>query len=558
MRADGVRFRELLDHPIQYCVPLFQRPYSWEDKHWQQLWTDLEELYENGDGGTHFIGAVVTLPLTDSPEGASTFMLIDGQQRLTTLMVLLRVLEKEAERAGDAFLQRRLNETYLTNLTRREDVRFKLLPTQGDRAAFLSIMQDDPVQGGSRLHDAARFFAQRYSEGDTSGSPLNLERVINAVIGGLELVSVKLEKQDSPHRIFESLNNTGMPLSAADLIRNHIFMCLEPGEQERVYETAWRPLEKGLGTHLTGFFWRFLMMTGELPRWDAVYSTMRVRLSKVAPQDMGNFVAGLRDLGQTYRRIVDPAGAEPDPHLRKAMIRLNTWELETSYPYLLRLYQAADGGLVTVEDCRSILKALESYAVRRLVCGIPTNRLRRIFAKAAAEFTADKALQQCEGHLAANEWPSDERFRESFISFQAYVSSRLGRLRMILASLESSFGHKEPADPDDGATIEHIMPQTLTPEWKEMLGAQWAEEHDKWLHTIGNLTFSGYNVELGNRPFEEKRRILADSHFELNKGVLSRDTWDASAIGGRARELGERSLLMWKRPTPLPSADSSS
>ena len=465
MKANEVKFRELLEGTRQYQVPLFQRIYVWKHPEWKQLWDDIAELYEERDA-THFIGAVVTIPIPDAPERASKFTIIDGQQRLTTLLVLLSVLAHRAEKVGNEFLVGRVRQDFLENRTRHSDEKYKLTPTQGDRAAFEQIMTANPLSGDSRLHQVALFFNESIDEGYSCGEEYDLEKLSNTVTTQLEIVSITLDREDSPNRIFESLNNTGVGLSAADLIRNHIFMLLPGDRHKNVYDSMWIPMEEELGDpHLTNFFWRYLMMDGDRVRKDNIYTVMRDRIRKME-DDIDEFLDLLREHSQSYNKIVNPMCNELDSRVRIAMGRLNRWELDTAHPYLLKVYAARNQGHVTSDQCLDILRHLESFAVRRHVCGISAQSFGRIFSQVAAQFDQADPVGQLIRHLAGRNWPSDEDFQERFINFRAYVQSRRDRCHLILSSLEGSFEHREQAEIDRNVTIEHIMPREIGLEWK--------------------------------------------------------------------------------------------
>lgn len=547
MKANEVKLADLLVGTVQYRVPLFQRRYSWGNAEWDQLWKDLSEIYGSDDGDAHFIGAVVTAPVDPAPERAAKFLLIDGQQRLTTILVMLKALGDVATDENNGHV-RELIDRHLRNLTKFPEERQKLVPTQDDRAGFAAILGANGLE--SRFKDAYQRFRSRYAEGDEQGQPFDLDRLVTAVLFRLELVSVRLEASDSPHRIFESLNSKGMDLTAADLIRNHVFMRLanDSLRQEAVYTELWRPMEQQLGDHFTGFFWRYLMMDGSLTAWDQIFTAFRAKFSAVKDKGIEAYLKELGELAAAYRRIVAPAEAENDAVIRERMERLNRWELDTAYPYLLRLFRARSADEVSPSVAADVLSALESFAVRRSVCGVPTNRLRRIFASLASKFEASNALDQCHAHLASNDWPTDERFKAVFVTFNAYLRSRVVRTNMMLGRLERSFWGKEKVVVGENVTIEHVMPQTLDDGWREALGPEHMAVHETWLHTIGNLTLSSYNSELGNKPFPEKRDILKESGFAMNRTIAEADDWTAARIEERGHGLAEIAVKVWARP----------
>lgn len=552
MKAGQVVFRDLLGGNIQYRVPLFQRTYSWGETNWQSLWDDLLEVYALKEPRDHFIGAVVTLPMPDSPEHATKYMLIDGQQRLTTLFILLAVVRDAAEAAGLSRLAAEIQEMSLINkFAARPDEREKLKPTQQDEAPFKAVIDGGPAPSSSRIEQARRFLRDVLAKGDLEGKTLDLERLRQCITAYLSLVSIRLEQDDSPHRIFESLNNKGMALTASDLIRNHIFMRIQfAKEQEQAYNQLWYPMQQRMeydnGTSaLSDFVWRYLMKDGELPRYDEVFEAMRKRIDS-GPSSVMEVLGELNRYAQYYVRLSKPDN-ETVPTIRDQLKRLNQWEVEVAYPYLLTAMAQREKGIVDEAQLLAVLQMIESYVVRRIICGVPTNRLRRVFGRMASLVSDHDYVDSCRQYLLDNEWPEDAMFHQMFQTARIYIGARLSRTRLILTSLESSYAHHEPILMTDQITIEHVMPQTFNDAWRTALGSEANSVHERLLHTIGNLTYSGYNSEMGNAPFADKKKILGQSHFELNRWIVRQEHWRENEITIRARELADRALSIWKR-----------
>ena len=552
MKAGEVRFQQLLNGKIQYRVPLFQRTYSWNEKQWEELWDDILEIYMLDKARNHFIGAIVTLPIHDAPETAAKFILIDGQQRLTTLLLLLAVIGQKAEQNGLKPLVEQIKEECLINkYATLEEERIKLLPTKRDRLPFQTAISMQTPDNNSQIGAAWRFFEKAIDDGDLSAKPIELSRLKVRITDYLDLVSITLAPDDSPHRIFESLNNTGMQLGPSDLIRNYLFMHI-PDEQKQqdTYNNAWFPMQEKLGGYLDGFFWRYLMKDGSLVRWDETYSKMQDLVENDKKLEVSQIPDFLRELGiysSYYSRIVWPDKYEQSIVLREHLSRLNAWEVEVAYPFLLNVSDALASGKTTENEVSSILSMIESFVVRRIVCGVPTNRLRYIFAGMSSNTDVTNYAESSHGYLLKNEWPGDTEFRNKFQTFRLYLQSRLARTRLILGALERSFGHKEAVELTDKITIEHIMPQTLNEQWREMLGEQASVIHNEWLHTVGNLTLSGYNPDMSNEPFDDKKKVLSESHIELNRNIVACNTWNEDTIKARAALLADRALTIWKQ-----------
>lgn len=552
MKAGEVSFQQLLNGKIQYRVPLFQRTYSWKEEHWDRLWNDILDVYISDKPRKHFIGAIVTLPIPDSPEKASKYVLIDGQQRIATLLIILAVVANKAKSAGvESLAQQIIDECLLNKYATSEDEKTKMVPTKRDRGDFQKAVLIDMPENNSQIGKAWRFFSRAIDEGDLAGKPLDLTKLKTRVTDYLDLVSITLDQDDSPYRIFESLNNTGMRLGASDLIRNHVFMrILDEKRQQELYESAWFPMQERLKGQLDGFFWRFLMKDGGLIAWDDTYNEFKILVEekkKLESTQIPDFLTELRDYSSVYARLLWPSKYEMNPELQTHMARLNSWEVEVSYPFLLNILKVYMDGSISDLDVKAIMSMIESFVVRRIICGVPTNRLRHVFANMSEKVVLPDYVSNAREYLLQNEWPGDEEFRTKFQTARVYLHTRLARTRFILNSLEQSFEHKEPIPIDEKVTIEHIMPQTLNEPWRAMIGGPVNEIHDQWLHTIGNLTLTGYNPDMGNQPFEEKKKVFATSHYELNRSVASCAVWNEQSIKDRGVFLAERAVRIWAR-----------
>jgi uncharacterized protein with ParB-like and HNH nuclease domain len=552
MKAGEVRFQQLLNGKIQYRVPLFQRTYSWNQEQWEKLWDDILEIYMLDKPRNHFIGAIVTLPIHDAPERAAKFILIDGQQRLTTLLLLLAVIRKKAERMDLKSLAAQITEECLINkFATLEEERIKLLPTKRDRLPFWTAILVQTPDDDTQIGAVWRFFEKVIEDGDLFGKPIELPKLKVRVTDYLDLVSITLDPDDSPHRIFESLNNTGMRLGPSDLIRNYLFMRIpDEQRQQETYDSAWFPMQEGLGDHLDAFFWRYLMKDGALIRWEETYSQMQTVVEGDRKLDNSQIPDFLRELGiysSYYRRLIWPDKHEQNTVLREHLSHLNSWEVEVAYPFLLNIFHTLASGRITADEVAHVLSMIESFVVRRTVCGIPTNRLRYIFANMSPSIDAASYVESSREYLLRNEWPGDAEFRDKFQTFRLYIPGRLARTRLVLGALERSFGHKEPIELKETITIEHIMPQTLNEQWRKMLGERAVEIYGQWLHTVGNLTLSGYNPDMGNQSFEEKKKVLRESHIELTRDIVECEVWNESTIKVRGAMLADRAVVVWKR-----------
>ena len=572
MKAGEVVLQDLLNGKLQYRVPLFQRTYSWGQDQWGRLWEDISEIYAMTNPSKHFIGSIVTQPIPDAPEHAAKFMLIDGQQRITTLLLLLAVLRYQNDRSlEDDSLSNEIRDTCLTNIhVSDESEKLKLLPTQRDREAFRQAMNGEPPQGDTQIGKAWAYFSKKIQSKDGEDNSINLRQLMQRITLYLDLVSIKLETGDSPNRIFESLNNTGVQLEASDLIRNYIFMRIpDEHSQEQAYDHTWFPMQERLDKSIDDFFWRYSMKDGDLTRWDDIFDDTKKALDKKPDDEMVQILEDFSKFSGYYINIKYPNRREPNRDIAKQLTRLNDWQADVCYPFLLALFDLQSRAQVQSDDVVSILRMVESFIVRRSICGVPTNRLRSLFAGMLTQCNHNDIVGSCRSYLLGNQWPEDDEFLEKLVLYRVYNPARLARTRLILRSIENSFGDLEAPELTADITIEHIMPQSLTKDWKDDLGANWNEVHSRWLDSIGNLTLTGYNPALSNRSFQRKKEIFEGrfeeqkevfegtertfpgTNFQLTKdtecGVLRFDKWNEDSIQKRAGLLSRRAVSIWGR-----------
>ncbi len=543
MQAQEARLRKLVEGTTQYVVPLFQRPYSWAEKQWKTLWEDVCEQADHEDERPHFFGSIVTAPAKSVPQGVGKYLLIDGQQRLTTTQILLAALRDVAGVSGHERLHDKVNGKFLLNSFEEDDEQLKVLPTQDDRPAFRSIIRGEKIPA-SRIADAYRYFHSKL--GSSKNDPERLERLLSAITDRLSLVSITCDEHDNPHLIFESLNAKGEKLTPADLIRNFLLMRVHVKDQQRVFTQMWLPIQQALGEHLTEFVRHYLMKGGKILAQSDIYFELKDRLINADAQTAEAFLADLHRHGLLYSRFIN-VKYDTNDKIDAALGRLHRVESTVAYPLLLRVFDALDQGQLTYDQVVEALEVLESFLIRRSVCGMPTNQLRRMLPPVfdAVGGAGNAFVELLRVHLGGNRCPSDEEFVAALLVQPLYASAKKNaRLRVILERLEDSFGHKEPASLSD-VQIEHVMPQTLTPEWEQELGQQAREQWAKLLHTLGNLTLSGYNPDMGNRLYSEKRKSLVRSHFELNRYFMHVDRWTAGAIEKRGQMLAQQALHVW-------------
>ena len=564
----------------QFQVPLYQRTYSWSEKQLAQLWSDIlqqAELLATGeDGSPHFLGSVVLAP---SPLNEATFprwLVVDGQQRLTTLSLALAAIRdhvaEQADQAGhagdaehggyDADDAERIGEDYLVNKRHKADEYFRLWPTQADRAAYAAHVRGPHAghKGESRITTAYQYFRRRLVQAADPAAQ-DLRRIEQAITSRLTLVVLTAERGDNVHRIFESLNNTGLKLSQADLLRNYLFMRL-PTRGDHVYGTYWLPMQESLtNDRLEQLMWLQLVLEGDdRVRRQDLYTTRQQRFERdgSGEADVEAYIRELSRRSAQFARVLDPE-LEPDPQVRGHLRRLAEWQASVTYPALMLLLDRQDRGELDAAELARALSYIESFLVRRAVCWIPTNNLNRIFQSVPAQLPvgvpAADGLRQL---LSADNrfWPDDEELRASVRAAPFYKRARHDQRKMILQRLEESYEHPEPVDfAKAQLTIEHVMPQSPGEEWLAALredaqdGESAEDLHARLQHTLGNLTLSAVNSELSNHPFERKQRLLSVSHLEMNRRIAATTRWGATEILARSEELADRAVELW--PAPL-------
>jgi alkylated DNA nucleotide flippase Atl1 len=559
--ARETTLQELLEGSKQYQVPLYQRTYSWQKGQLRRLWDDILQLASDrvtSPALTHFIGSLVLAPSpANGPVGVTEFLVVDGQQRLTTLSLLLCALRDHRAETEDPEHRERINDQYLINRWKPAGQRLKLLPTQADRDSYLACLDATPQAGGADLIGAAyRFFRTELAAHDDPDDPADIERIETAVISGLALVSVTAQRGDNVHRIFESLNNTGLRLTQGDLLRNYLFMRL-PGRGERVYQSLWLPLQQMLSSaDLELLFWLDLVQRDPRIKQTDTYTAQQSRLDRLESKDeIEAEIARFSRLGTLLQTVLNPSH-EPDPQVRLRLERLMAWGTTTVYPLLLHLLDRRDQGRTSSEEIARAMLYVEGFFVRRLVIGRATANINRILLAVVTEMDpslpVDEAVRR---YLSAGRkhYASDDQIRASSLAVPFYLNGRPRQKALVLRWLDESYGSKEPAE-YGSLTIEHVLPQTLTPAWRQALshdltGDETADQvHESLVHTLGNLTLTGYNSALSNSEFTDKRQQLLKSGLAMNQEIAVQATWGRPEILARAEHLAERIISIWPGP----------
>lgn len=571
MKANETTLEDLLSGKKQYQIPLYQRTYSWGEPQFGQLWDDVVDLAEalvDRADASHFIGSLVLAPSPAlSATGVQEWLVVDGQQRLTTLTILLAAIRDHLA-SEDPEARDRIDEQYLVNKFAKGDARYKLSPTQLDRPYYFAIVGSAPEAGkGDGVGAAYRYFRSRLQEIDDPEDPHDIARIERAITSHLSLVVITAHVGDNVHRIFESINNTGVRLSQADLLRNYFFMRM-PTRGERAYHELWLPMQDALTTEqLEVVLWLDMLLRGnERARREDIYRDQQARLEKLPDEDaLFEELVALGRRASLFRTVIEPS-REANPEVREGLARLAEWGIQYVQPPSVRLLELRDAGVATNDQVAMALRYLEGYLVRRLLVGRGSQNIGRILMALPGALTAIAPVEEeVKRFLSAPRrfWPSDAEIVDAVVNNAFYWQGRGGQRNYILRGLEESFGSKEPVDMTK-LTIEHVLPQHPGETWLEVLAAYTEPGqtptalHQTLVHTLGNLTLTGYNSTLSNRPFEAKREELRRSGLRMNQEIASLDDWTPDAIRERGRRLAQRCIELWPGPDGSERASETS
>lgn len=559
MIARQAKLLEFLKKSPQFIIPIYQRTYSWTEKQCRQLWDDILRTGQREEVRAHFIGSIVYVEKgLYHVSSQAPLLVIDGQQRLTTATLLIEALARKVADSEpiDGFSARKLRNYYLLNPEEEHEKQFKLILSQKDKDSLIAILKgsEQPNDYSLRVTENFDLFTRWIADcnGDLAAICKGLAKLI--------VVDVSLDRdQDNPQLIFESMNSTGLELSQADLIRNYVLMGLEPDLQTRLYEFYWRPMEVAFGqtayaTQFDKFMRHYLTVKmGEIPNQREVYETFKQYAAPFG-QDIESLVKDIRIFADHYCAIA--LGREKDKELRLVFQDIRELKVDTCYPLLLELYHDyhdEENQLITKDELLQAARWIESYVFRRAVCDIATNSLNKTFANFRKNLIKDRYLESIQATFlllpSYRRFPSDEEFKQDIQKKDIYgLRSKMYFFRR----LENHGRKKEPISVAE-YTIEHIMPQNpdVSDEWRVELGNEWERVWQTYVHTLGNLTLTGYNSEYSDRPFAEKRDMengFAQSTLKLNSGLGKIQQWNEDEIRNRAQRLATQSLEVWTSP----------
>ncbi|MFP6255453.1 DUF262 domain-containing protein [Helicobacter pylori] len=534
----------------QFVIPIYQRLYSWKKEQCEQLWDDIIKIGGNDKMNGHFIGSILYARVDDTH--SSPLLIIDGQQRLTTITLLFIALRdhlNDEDELLEKFSRQKIQNRYLINSDKDGDKKFRLILSESDRDTLLSLIDKNrrkPSEPSLKIVENFKLFEKWISENTDK-----LETIFKG-LKKLMIVWIALKKEkDDPQLIFESMNSKGIELTQTDLIRNYIVMETEIKKQEDFYNQYWRAMEENFKQN-EKLFNRFVrhyltIKTGKIPNEKRVYVAFKDYQQKegIEIEDL------LKDLQKYCGYFCQIAfKKEADKDLNKALSFLVDLEMDVVYPLLLELYSDYSDGVLSKQDFILIIALIESYLCRRAVCGIPSNGLNNFFPSFTKHIQKDEYFKSLKAHFGylteKQRFPNNDEFKKLFITIDFYSFKKK---EYFFERLEN-FDTKETVNTKE-CTIEHIMPKTLTEEWEKDLGENFEAIHEKYLHTIGNLTLTGYNQEYSNNSFQEKRDMekgFKDSPLRLNQGLRDLESFGEEEIKKRANVLADWALKIWTYP----------
>ena len=566
LQAGETTLNKLLNTSRQFIVPIFQRNYSWQKNQYEQLWFDILRASKFKEKQNHFIGSIVYIDMGTPAGRPQQLLLIDGQQRLTTISILLCAIKDYVQKFNletKLINLAKIKNQFLYNSDEIDEDKYKLLLNVQDKETYIKLIDNTIFtvnKPATNIIKCYEFFYERIEDFIKQHGQID---EIYAGIFKLSLVSISLDKDsDNPQMIFESMNSTGKDLSQTDLLRNYLLMDLTPEKQTRLYKTYWKPMEELFGEDIYkndvnkfDYFIRdFLILksdTGHICKINNVYENFK----RYYLDNNCEKFAVLKDLFTyaKYYACIDLL-QENDNELKLYWQEFKKLDSHVVYPFLLKLYDDYSRQILIKEDFKKILQVVISYLWRRAICEIPTNSLSKTFATlyqaVDKEDYVNSIIKAFVFKSSYKRFPSDYEVREKLQTKDIYHF----RLRKYLLEALENYYHKEPIDLNTANyTIEHIMPQNIEHNlsWQQMLGEDWQEVHSLYLHTLGNLTITGYNAEMSNKSFVEKvngKSGFKHSHLKLSESIAQCDVWNKKAIQRRTNILTDIILKIWKYP----------
>lgn len=544
----------------RYIIPVYQRKYDWKLENCRQLYNDLKKIVLEGRS-SHFFGSIVSSVV---PVGSRLeYHIIDGQQRLTTVTLLLLAMrnliaqQKLVSQSGR--LDEQIAQRFLISPWAAADDQIKLRPVKGDREALARLFGDEEdFDPASNLTHNYRFFCDMLLKESISIDELY------AAIGKLEIISITLDHDDNAQLIFESLNSTGLALEEGDKIRNYILMGLNPREQNSYYDTYWTKIEKCTGNDVSSFVRDYLSIKEQVtPTLNTVYHAFKVYADGIR-QPITTLLDDLLRYARLFEKLRTCKSGLGEKRLDDCLYRMSRLDIGVTRPFLMEVLRLNQDGKLSSQDVLMVFLTTEDYLFRRNICEVPTNALNKIFLMLNKEILrydgttenyVEKFVYALLSKRESGRFPDDEEFSTALAAKQVYLMR--GKYKAYLFERLENHGTIETKDvythlDNKVYTIEHIMPQHLTPAWTRALGPNSAEIHSTWLHRLANLTLTGYNPNLSNKTFAEKRDAAEGGYkasgLKMNQRIAQKETWGLIELEERNHELAVLALKIWPFP----------
>jgi uncharacterized protein with ParB-like and HNH nuclease domain/alkylated DNA nucleotide flippase Atl1 len=570
MDVNEASLRVILEGSKQYQIPLYQRPYAWKQSNWQKIWDDIVGLAHDRKtqpDSSHFTGTLV-LDASSVTTGLTRFLVVDGQQRLTTLSVLLAAIASSYESNGQQAEADKIREQVLVNkYSDSEDQRYRLRPANFDEPVYRAVV-DGRVEKTNLSHvdDTFAYFQRKL--GKVSDEGLSVSDIEDAALQGLKFVTITAKRDDNVYRIFESINNTGIDLTQADLIRNLVFMKLE-SKGEQVHNQIWLPLQQNLsGEDIENLFWMDAQWQNPEVRKLDTYEVQKKLILSQNQEELIDFLKRALAIADAIRKV---RLIEKDSNLdiNKTLARLESLQMPGAMVLITRVVFLRNKGVLSEQEALDSLKTIESYLVRRAIANIPVASLGKISA-AGANALQGNTPGEVHSYLSTGrrKYITDSQILEIISDAPMYERGRKQNLKLILTWLLEEQQGKEQID-FESMTIEHVLPQNPTEAvWKEFstLVDEALDESDLYeelVHKLGNLTLTNYNGELSNKPFSEKRKAwLKTTGVIGTQAIAEQAVWGPEQIAARGEELARLAIKIWSGPNedlltsePLGSGD---
>lgn len=543
----------------RFIIPVYQRNYDWKMEHCKQLYDDLVKVIRQ-NRKSHFFGSIVSV---QSETGTmEEFLIIDGQQRLTTISLLLlaiyHLLCSGKLVSQDRQLTDKILKRYLVDEFEPEEKRIKLKPIKNDQKAFGILFDKDE----ERIPDSNLTINYQYFYDRIQREELSIDDLFDAICR-LEIINISLNHEDNPQLIFESLNSTGLDLSEGDKIRNYILMGLPNDQQTKFYEKYWNRIEIHTDYDVSSFVRDYLSIKQQsTPNMNSVYPAFKKYVEDAEQADIEPLLKDLLEYAKRYALLL--RGGHSDERLNGCIYRLNRLSTSVTRPFLLEALRLRENGVLSADELIEIFQFTESYLFRRTICDLPTNALNKIFLllhreiirmDGSEENYAEKFKYALLSKKERARYPSDDEFAESMSTRNIYGMNPKNKL-YLFERLENAgtgetkdvWGHLDRGE----YSIEHIMPQHLTAAWVTALGEEHEVIHTNWLHRLANLTLTAYNSRYSNSPFADKRDMahgFRDSGLRVNQWIGQKDKWGLPELEERDQLLRNRVIGIWPYPT---------